>query len=122
MPLIALRNAELAYGLHPLLARANLATDDGERVGLIGRNGTGKSSLLQAIAGRLALDAGEIARQGGRPTVRVNQDPDLPPAATLRESLIARGHLDRLPDERDRWRADARLTELLHRLRADAGG
>ncbi|HKS58818.1 MAG TPA: ATP-binding cassette domain-containing protein [Steroidobacteraceae bacterium] len=116
MPLIALRNAELAYGLHPLLDRANLSVDDGERVGLIGRNGTGKSSLLQAIAGRIALDDGEIARQDGLRIVLVEQEPELPPAATLRESLIARGRIDRLPDERERWRVDARLSEFLHRL------
>ena len=66
MPLITLRNAELAYGLHPLLDRANLSVDDGERVGLIGRNGTGKSSLLQAIAGTLALDDGELATVDAR--------------------------------------------------------
>jgi ATP-binding cassette subfamily F protein uup len=119
MPLIALRNAELAYGLHPLLDRANLSVDDGERVGLIGRNGTGKSSLLQAIAGRIALDDGEIARQDGLRIVLVEQEPELPAAASLRESLIARGHLERLPDERERWRIDARLTEFLHRLGVD---
>jgi ATP-binding cassette subfamily F protein uup len=119
MPVITLRNAELAYGLHPLLDRANLSIDDGERVGLIGRNGTGKSSLLQTIAGRIALDDGEVARQDGLRIVLVEQEPELPPAATLRESLIARGQIDRLPDERDRWRADARLTEFLHRLGVD---
>src|ERR1041384_3593783 len=96
MPVITLRNAELAYGLHPLLDRANLAIDDGERVGLIGRNGTGKSSLLQAIAGRIALDDGEIARQDGLRIVLVEQEPELGPAAPLRESLIARGEIDRL--------------------------
>ena len=58
MPVITLRNAELAYGLHPLLDRANLSVDDGERVGLIGRNGTGKSSLLAVIADKIALDDG----------------------------------------------------------------
>ncbi len=119
MPVITLRNAELAYGLHPLLDRANLSVDDGERVGLIGRNGTGKSSLLGAIAGKIALDDGEMARQDGLRIVLVEQEPELPPAATLRESLSARGHIDRLPDERDRWRADARLTEFLHRLGVD---
>jgi ATP-binding cassette subfamily F protein uup len=119
MPLITLRNAELAYGLHPLLDRANLAIDDGERVGLIGRNGTGKSSLLQAIAGAVALDDGEIARQDGLRVVLVEQEPELPPAPTLRECLIARGHIERLADERERWRVEARLTEFLHRLGVD---
>lgn len=119
MPLITLRNAELAYGLHPLLDRAALSVDDGERVGLIGRNGTGKSSLLHAIAGTVALDDGEIARQDGLRIVLVEQEPELPPAATLRESLIVRGRIERLHDERERWRVDARLTEFLHRLGVD---
>jgi ATP-binding cassette subfamily F protein uup len=120
MPLITLRNAELAYGLHPLLDRANLAVDEGERVGLIGRNGTGKSSLLQAIAGNVALDDGELARQDGLRIVVVEQEPELPAAATLHESLIARGRIDQLHDDRERWRVDARLTEFLHRLGVDA--
>ena len=50
-PALDLQDAELAYGLHPLLDRANLTVLDGERIGLIGRNGTGKSSLLRGIAG-----------------------------------------------------------------------
>ncbi len=120
MPVITLRNAELAYGLHPLLDRADLAVDAGERVGLIGRNGTGKSSLLQAIAGRIALDDGEVARQDGLRIVLVEQEPELPQAATLRDSLIARGQIEQLHDERERWRVEARLTEFLHRLSVDA--
>jgi ABC transport system ATP-binding/permease protein len=120
MPLITLRNAELAYGLHPLLDRANLSVDDGERVGLIGRNGTGKSSLLQAIAGTLSLDDGELARQDSLRVVFVEQEPELPPAVTLRDSLVARGQIEQLHDERERWRAEARLTEFLHRLGIDA--
>ncbi|HKU14796.1 MAG TPA: ATP-binding cassette domain-containing protein [Steroidobacteraceae bacterium] len=120
MPLITLRNAELAYGLHPLLDRAGLSVDGGERVGLIGRNGTGKSSLLQAIAGTLALDDGEIARQDGLRTVLVEQEPELPAAATLRESLAARGSIEQVHDERERWRLQARLEEYVHRLGVDA--
>lgn len=119
MPLITVRNAELAYGLHPLLDRADLSVDAGERVGLIGRNGTGKSSLLQVIASRIALDDGEVARQDGLRIVLVEQEPELPPAETLRESLIARGGIDHLQDERERWRVEARLSEFLHRLAVD---
>jgi ATP-binding cassette subfamily F protein uup len=60
--LIALKDAELAFGLTPLLDRAALSIADGERIGLIGRNGTGKSSLLGVLAGTLPLDDGEVAR------------------------------------------------------------
>jgi ABC transport system ATP-binding/permease protein len=120
MPLLTLRNAELAYGLHPLLDRAQFAIEAGERVGLIGRNGTGKSSLLKVIAGSAALDEGELAIQDGLRIVLVEQEPELPPAATVRESLYARGHLERIVDERERWRLDARLNEYLHRLQVAA--
>ncbi len=71
MPLLTLQDAELAYGLHPLLDRAALVVDEREHIGLIGRNGTGKSSLLQAIHGTLELDDGELRRRDGLRTVLV---------------------------------------------------
>jgi ABC transport system ATP-binding/permease protein len=116
MPLLTLRNAELAYGLHPLLDRAHFVIEERERVGLIGRNGTGKSSLLKVITGQAPLDDGELARQDGLNVVLVEQEPELPPAETVRDSLVARGKLDQIHDERERWRLDARLSEFLHRL------
>ena len=65
MPLITLMNAHAAWGDLPLLDDADLSIEPGERVGLIGRNGTGKSTLLRAIAG-LGTAAGEI-RLCGKP-------------------------------------------------------
>ena len=119
MPLLTLADAELAYGMHPLLDRAALVVRSGERIGLIGRNGTGKSTLLRVIAGELALDDGEIRRRDGLRTTLVEQEPTLPDAATLRESLVARGHFEQIDDERARWRAESRLVEYLHRLGID---
>lgn len=116
MPLLTLKNAELAYGLHPLLDRANLAVQDGERIGLIGRNGTGKSSLLKVIANLASLDDGEIARQDGLRVVMVEQEPELPSCGSVRESLVLRGEFDEIHDERERWRIEARLDEFLHRF------
>ena len=75
MPLLTLADAELAYGDVPLLDRASFAMDAGERVGLIGRNGTGKSSLLDIIAGRVALDGGELRRNSGPRIAYVEQEP-----------------------------------------------
>ena len=62
MAVLSLLAAELAFGLHPLLDRADFSLLDGERVGLIGRNGTGKSSLLQVIAGRMISTTGSCRR------------------------------------------------------------
>jgi len=119
VPLISLAGAGLAFGLHPLLDGAGLSVDDGERIGLIGRNGTGKSSLLSVIAGTAALDAGELQRRDGLTTVLVEQEPVLAPAASLRDSLWARGCLEAGADERERWRREARLAGFLDRFGMD---
>lgn len=116
MPLLTLRNAELAYGLHPLLDRAALSLEANERVGLIGRNGTGKSSLLKVIASLAPLDDGELAKQDGLRVVLVEQEPSLPAADSVRDSLALRGQFDQIHDERERWRIEAKLGEFLHRL------
>ena len=116
MTLVSLLDAELAYGDLPLLDGAGLTVVEGERIGLIGRNGTGKSSLLGVIAGAIALDGGEIKRRDGLRVVRVEQEPVLPPAAHLHDSLLLRGHIPSMADERERWRIEARLAEFLHRF------
>ena len=122
MTLLVVSEAQLAYGMLPLLDGATLAVEEGERIGLIGRNGTGKSSLLGVIAGTVALDDGEVRRRDGLRVAFVEQEPKLPPAATLRESLAARGRLaEQHHDERERWRIDTRLTEYLHRFGLDEG-
>ncbi|MEP7328125.1 MAG: ATP-binding cassette domain-containing protein [Betaproteobacteria bacterium] len=119
MALLTLQDAELAFGLHPLLDRAQLVVQEGERIGLIGRNGTGKSSLLKALAGELDLDDGLAQRRDGLAVTLVEQEPTLPPASTLRESLVIRGHLEHHTDDRERWRIEARLVEFIHRFGLD---
>jgi ATP-binding cassette subfamily F protein uup len=114
--LIALKDAELAFGLTPLLDRAALAIGEGDRLGLIGRNGTGKSSLLGVLAGTLPLDDGEVQRKPALRVALVEQEPVLPAAATVRESLLIRGAIHRIADERDRHAAETRLAEYLHRF------
>ena len=76
MPLLTLADAELAFGDLPLLDRASFAMEAGERIGLIGRNGTGKSSLLGVITGRLALDGGELKKNSGLRIAFVPQEPE----------------------------------------------
>ena len=119
MTLLTLQNAELAFGDLPLLDRAELAVHDGDRIGLIGRNGTGKSSLLNVIARRVTLDDGVLQLRDGLRVVTVEQEPVLPDAHTLRESLLVRGHVEAIGDDRERWRVEARLAEFLHRFGLD---
>lgn len=113
MALITLIDAHLAYGDLPLLDEANISIEPGERVGLIGRNGTGKSSLLSVLAGKTTLDDGQLQRMDGLTIHYVEQEPQLPDAPTLKESLILRGKLDETTDEREKWRILAKLDENL---------
>jgi ATP-binding cassette subfamily F protein uup len=125
MSLITLLDSHLAYGDRPLLDGAQLAVRPGERVGLIGRNGTGKSTLLRVIAGLTHLDDGEVQRRDSLRITFVEQEPELPPSPTLRESLLERAALEPdaahlHADERERWRMEARLTEFMQRFNLDA--
>jgi len=77
MPIATLVEASLAYGHVPLLDRVALSIDAGEKVALIGRNGTGKSSLLKLLAGVAAPDDGQVWRQPGLRVSWVAQEPEL---------------------------------------------
>ena len=90
MSLITLLNAHIAFGDRPLLDAAQLTVQVGERLGLIGRNGTGKSTLLGVLAGQTPLDDGELQRRDGLRLGLVEQEPQLPPAETLQDSLLLR--------------------------------
>ena len=75
MALLTLQNAHLAFGLAALLDGADFAVESRERIGLIGRNGAGKSSLLKVLAGAQALDDGAMAQQSGLRVANVPQEP-----------------------------------------------
>ncbi|MFL9710525.1 ATP-binding cassette domain-containing protein [Methylobacillus sp. Pita1] len=87
MPYISLDQASLAYGHYPLLDHADFQLDAGERVGLIGRNGAGKSSLLKVIAGESKLDDGAFWRAPKSRIVYVPQEPSLSPGHTIFEAV-----------------------------------
>ncbi len=87
MPYITLDNASLAFGHHALLDKAAFQLDAGERVGLIGRNGAGKSSLLKAIAGTIKLDDGNVWRAPNARVVYVPQEPELDNTHTIFEAV-----------------------------------
>lgn len=119
--LITLKNASLAFGDYPLLDNTDFSVQEGERIGLIGRNGTGKSSMLQVLSRKSALDDGEIQVKDGLRVVLLEQEPVFPPAHTIRESLIAQSGFDP-SDDKLYWKQIAKLDAYLQRLnvRADA--
>jgi ABC transport system ATP-binding/permease protein len=122
MSLITLLNAHIAFGERPLLEEAQLTVQAGERLGLIGRNGTGKSTLFGVLAGKTPLDAGDVQRRVGLRLGLVEQEPELPAAKTLQDSLLLRAKAwatcdDGAPaDDREHWRLESRLEEFLHRF------
>ncbi|MFC7407882.1 ATP-binding cassette domain-containing protein [Hydrogenophaga atypica] len=139
MALITLTQAHLAYGHVPLLDHTDFALETQERVGLIGRNGTGKSSLLKILAGLEKPDDGTVQVQNGLRIAYVPQEPVLDLDATvfdaasagLKDAIEAReiylsggeGHdLDMLQsriEALDAWNWEQRVDETLHRLHLD---
>jgi ATP-binding cassette subfamily F protein uup len=93
MPLLTLTAAQLAYGHVPLLAGADLVVDAGERIGLIGRNGAGKSSLLRLLAGLEPPDAGELRRPQDLRSCYVAQESRFDEARTVFD-VVADGVAD----------------------------
>ncbi|MBN8503637.1 MAG: ATP-binding cassette domain-containing protein [Burkholderiales bacterium] len=87
MALLSLTNAHLAFGHWPLLDGAELSLEAGEKVGLIGRNGSGKSSLLKVLAGLERLDDGLLQRSQQVRVVYVPQEPSFESGATVFEAV-----------------------------------
>lgn len=89
MALITLSDAQLAFGHFPMLDHAEFSLEEGEKVGLIGRNGTGKSSLLQILAAKAHLDDGILQVQNGLQIAYVEQEPYFPPEQTVYEAVAS---------------------------------
>ena len=93
MTLLSITSAKLAYGHYPMLDQADFALEQGERVGLIGRNGTGKSSLLLTLAGEIRLDDGIFFAQPGLRIAYVAQEPQFDPSENV-FNVVASGLAD----------------------------
>lgn len=137
MALITLLNAQLAFGHVPLLDHTDFALESNERVGLIGRNGAGKSSMLKILGGMEKIDDGQLQFQQNLRIAYVAQEPLLDPQATVFEAVSAgvaavigwidqyslgEGDLDALQDAieaQDGWNWEQRVEETLHRLHLD---
>ncbi len=150
MPLVSLDHISMAYGHLPLLDDASLQIEPGERVCVIGRNGTGKSTLLQIISGDVEPDSGTVWRQPSLRMARLVQDvplsADRPVFDVVAEglgnlgALVANYHhaatevaeqgddraLERLGrlqhelEERDGWRVEQRVEMVIAQLNLPA--
>ena len=137
MALITLLDAQLAFGHVALLDHADFSLESQERVGLIGRNGAGKSSLLKILAGMERPDDGTVQVQSNTRIAYVAQEPVLDADATVFAAVSAglarvvalideysqgHGDLDAMQSEieaLDGWNWEQRVTETLHRLHLD---
>ena len=135
MSLLQLQQAQLAFGQAALLDHADFSLHASERVGLIGRNGTGKSSLMRILAGLEKPDDGQLQLQQGLRLALVLQEPVLDPAWTVHEAVreglseviewidrysLGHGDLNALQnaiESRHGWGWEQRVDETLHRLR-----
>ncbi|MDB4944354.1 MAG: ATPase component of transporter [Labilithrix sp.] len=87
MSVLAALDVSKAYGDRQLLSHVSLTLTDGERIGVVGRNGTGKSTLAKILAGVETPDTGSIAVRRGARVAYLAQEPTLDPDATVRESV-----------------------------------
>ena len=125
MAVISLGDAQLAFGHVALLDHAEFSLEAGERVGLIGRNGTGKSSLLKVIAGIAKLDDGLLVLQQGLRIAYVEQEPQFDAGTSVFDAVAGGvGDIRQLLDEYDALTSklgageDTALLERLHTVQA----
>ena len=107
--LVNLKSVDKGYGSRSVLRDVTLGVSAGERIGVVGRNGDGKSTLLRLIAGAEPPDAGEVTRAGSLDTALLGQGDELDERRTIREELVG-GRADH------EWAADGAFRAVLDGL------
>jgi len=128
MTLLRAASLSLSFGSRTVFRDLELVIEEGERVGLIGVNGSGKSSLMKILAGAMAPDSGELQLRRGAAVTYLAQEPEFPPGATveaelsaarpaLRDALVAHNELSRKLERAPAGERElAQLAELSHRI------
>src|SRR5450755_3305420 len=126
MPIVRLDKVTLSFGLKPLLHAADLQIRRGERVCLLGRNGEGKSSLLQLITRQIVPDAGEVWVRPGARVASLAQEVSAGSDASVQDVVMSgfeRDAAERGPAERDAahgdWQAELQVNQVISRLQLD---
>ena len=113
--LLNLENIGKSYGTTTVLDGVSLGVAAGERIGVVGRNGGGKSTLLQILTGAEPPDSGRVSRTGGVHIARVHQRAEMPAGATVRDVVVG----DAAVHE---WAGDADVRAILTGLGLPAVG
>ena len=100
--LVSVERASLALGTAQVLDAVSLGVGGGDRIGVVGRNGGGKTTLLRVLEGSREVDSGRVARVGSLTIGVLTQDDGMDPAATVHETVIGA-----LPEHV--WAADSRI-------------
>ena len=109
--LVNLERVSKSFGVRPLLTEVSLGVGAGERIGVVGRNGDGKTTLLSLMTGLEEPDAGRVSRQRGLLIGHLRQHDELDDTHTVREAVLA-GRSDH------EWAADSRTREVVEVLLA----
>ncbi|HZH13629.1 MAG TPA: ABC-F family ATP-binding cassette domain-containing protein [Archangium sp.] len=117
MTLLRAADVQLSFGSRTVFQGLTLTIEEGERVGLVGVNGSGKSSLMKILAGVARADAGELQLRRGARVTYLPQEPEFAPGATVASELsVAQGPL------RDALATQAELIRRMESTPADAQG
>ncbi len=111
-PLVALDRASLLLGIQELLNAVSLGISPGERIGVVGRNGGGKSTLLRVFAGMQAPDSGRVVRSNGVSVGMLIQSDEMPEGAVVSDVV-----LNGLAEHE--WAGDSRVREIITGLLGD---
>ncbi len=109
--LLNLERVSKSYGVRPLLTEVSLGIGAGQRIGIVGRNGDGKTTLLEVMMGLEEPDTGRVSRQRGLPVGYLHQGDELVDTHTVREAVLG-GRSDH------EWAADYRMREVVETLLA----
>ena len=102
-----------SFGIKPLLDEVSVGVHEGERIGVVGLNGGGKTTLLEILAGITEVDSGRLSRAGGIHVATVTQRGDLDPEATVADTVVGRD----VPEHE--WAGDARIRGILAGIGVD---
>lgn len=114
MPILTINDLSHAFGGPPVLEAVNLQIDAGDRVCLVGRNGSGKSTFMRLLADEMKPDTGTIVRSAGARVARLPQEIPADVAGSVHDVVMA--GMVPLSDHEEEWEQDVRIENLLERM------